>query len=189
VSLQYVPISVHLAGRTVHLRRASNGCGKQSVMILLKSHYYFYCTVSVLMTEYLALQQDSSGGMIRLPSRMIHIDKVCPIKKAGTAGIAATAGSLPTESPGRNFEAKHGEQVINVVQVSQSPKQSQAVSYSLSHPSLKEVSFKKQLFSNTFIQLTIFFVISSFWANFIIGNITMHLFQCLHYSLLFTELF
>lgn len=119
--------------------------------------------------------------MIRLPSRMIHIDKVCPIKKAGTAGIAATAGSLPAESPRRNFEAKYGEQVINVVQVSQSPKQSQAVSYSLSHPSLKEVSFKNQLFSNTFIQLTIFFVISSFWANFIIGNITMHLFQCLHH--------
>lgn len=146
----------------------------------------------LLMTEYLALQQDSSGGMIRLPSRMIHIDKVCPIKKAGTAGtagVAGTAGGLPRESSRSQFEAKYGEQAINVVQVSQSPKQSQAVSYSLSHPSLKEVSFKNQIFSNTFIQLTVFFVISSFWANFIIGNNTLHLLQYAHYSLLFTDLF
>lgn len=142
-----------------------------------------------LMSEYLTLQQDSSGGMIRLPSRMIHIDKVCPIKKAGTTGVAASAGGLPRESSRSQFEAKYGEHAINVVQISQSPKQSQAVSYSLSHPSLKEVSFKNQIFSNTFIQLTIFFVISSFWANFIIGNNTLHLPQCVHYSLLFTDLF
>jgi hypothetical protein len=71
--------------------------------MLSASHSLIHMFVALFLTsDYLALQQDSSGGMIRLPSRMIHIDKVCPIKKAGTAGIAATAGSLPTESPGRS---------------------------------------------------------------------------------------
>jgi hypothetical protein len=40
---------------------------------------------------------------------------------------------------------------------------------------LKEQGLKEQLTSNTFIHVTIFFVVTSFWANFIVGTIDVQL--------------
>ena len=104
--------------------------------------------------------QEPSGGLIRLPSRMIHIDKISPIKKVGPSGFARVS-------------SKSNIDLNSLVQKSPLPAQpstqSSAVSYPLSHPPLKDMTLKEQITSNTFMQLTAFFVISSFWANFIIG--------------------
>ena len=91
---------------------------------------------------------------------MIHIDKISPIKKVGPSGITRVSSksnidlnSIDQKSP---LPAQHSTR-------------SSAVSYPLSHPLLKDMTLKEQIASNTFMQLTAFFVISSFWANFIIG--------------------
>ena len=94
---------------------------------------------------------------------MIHIDKISPIKKVGLNGFARVSSKS-------NIDLNSLDQS----QCQRSPlpaqsTQSQAVSYPLSHPLLKDMTLREQITSNTFMQLTAFFVISSFWANFIIG--------------------
>lgn len=90
---------------------------------------------------------------------------VSPIKKAGSnMGLKTSLHS--------NIDSKPSDQKPYNPIPSPSPARAQAVSYPLTHPPLKDVTLREQIVSNTFIQLTLFFVVSSFWANFIIGNST-----------------
>jgi hypothetical protein len=114
-------------------------------------------------------KSESSGGLIRLPYKMIRIDKITPVKRAGyVSNTKAPIRDLPPPWGKKISESYTNESPVNETSPS-------SFGYSLSHPPVKELSLKEQIMSNTFKNLTIFFVISSFWANFIIGTIDIQL--------------
>ena len=116
---------------------------------------------------------------------MIHVDKISPVKKAGS-GIVVGAGvtSEVNRSISKNGINQLGQNTGMAIGVGfpispsrsgpgglrLSPLPGQAVSYPLTRTPLRDAALMEQITSNTFIQLTVFFVVSSFWANFIIGR-------------------
>lgn len=116
---------------------------------------------------------------------MIHVDKVSPVKKAGTNAVAGAASiSEANRSISKNGINQLAQNTGMAIGIGfpysptrsgpggprQSPLSGQAVSYLLTRSPLRDAALMEQITSNTFIQLTFFFVVSSFWANFIIGK-------------------
>lgn len=111
---------------------------------------------------------------------MIHVDKVSTVKKAGT-GTGTISGMHRTTSKSGINQLTHSTDSVKGMGIPFSPPRSGprgflplspllGQSYPLTRTPLRDATLMEQITSNTFIQLTIFFVISSFWANFIIGE-------------------
>jgi hypothetical protein len=104
---------------------------------------------------------------------MIRIDKITPVKRAGpNSHSKVPIRELPPPWGNKILQSYSNESPDKNETSPSSPAYS---AYSLSHPPVKELSLKEQITSNTFKNLTIFFVISTFWANFIIGTIDIQL--------------
>ena len=98
---------------------------------------------------------------------MIHIDKVSTVKRAGSMQRISSRTGLDQAAQGTGTGPGTGIARGNSPRVtSPRPMSSGGVSYPLTRTPLKDATLREQITSNTYIQLTIFFVISSFWANF-----------------------